>query len=71
MTYVINRPEDSWKGEKGFITGEVIAKHLFPPGEGVKIVVCGPWKMCQAMKGVLKDVGYTDKVRYSYSKTKM
>lgn len=64
VTYVVNHPEDSWEGEKGFITEEVIARHLFPPGDGVKIVVCGPWKMCQIMKSLLKEMGYTEKVTF-------
>lgn len=68
VTYVVNHPEESWTGEKGFISKDIIARHLFPPGEGVKIVVCGPWKMCQAMKGLLKEVGYTDRVRYCFEK---
>lgn len=62
VSYVINHPEEGWEGDTGFINKEVIQRRLFPPGEGVKIVVCGPWKMCQIMKSVLKEAGYTDKV---------
>ncbi|CAM9610128.1 unnamed protein product [Choristocarpus tenellus] len=65
-TYVVNQPSDSWQGERGFISQDVVSRRMFPPGKGVKVVVCGPWKMCQAMKKLLKDMKYTDEMIFSY-----
>jgi len=32
---------------------------MWPPGDDVLIVMCGPFPMCKAVKGVLKGMGYT------------
>ncbi|KNC83081.1 hypothetical protein SARC_04658 [Sphaeroforma arctica JP610] len=71
LEYVLSdEPEDSdWKGERGFITKDLIKKHLFSPEdkEGI-IFVCGPPPLYQALcgprdspelTGALKEMGYT------------
>jgi len=71
VTHVVsNEPEDSsWKGERGYITKELIEKHLgFGPGDDGNIFVCGPPPMYDALcgprgekelSGVLKEMGYS------------
>lgn len=69
VTHVMsNEPESSdWKGERGFITADLIRKHFGAPGSNVNIFVCGPPPMYNALcgpreeaelTGVLADLGY-------------
>lgn len=63
-----NEPVDSsWKGERGFITKELISKHIAGPGSDVNIFVCGPPPMYDALcgermeadlSGILADMQY-------------
>ena len=59
-------PEDAYTGRVGFMDAEFLKASLPPPGEDVLVVLCGPWKMCQVLKGVLADLGYTGDQLYSY-----
>ncbi|CAM9688233.1 unnamed protein product [Heterosigma akashiwo] len=36
------------------------------PGDQSKIIVCGTWKMCQVMKGLLPECGYEKDNFYSF-----
>eukprot|EP01138_Halocafeteria_seosinensis_P013011 gb/GECG01013289.1/.p1 GENE.gb/GECG01013289.1/~~gb/GECG01013289.1/.p1 ORF type:complete len:877 (+),score=109.95 gb/GECG01013289.1/:1-2631(+) len=68
VTYTVDRvPEgQSWSGRVGFIDESVIREALSPPGEDVLLVICGPYKMCQVLKGLVKNAGYTDEMVYCY-----
>lgn len=61
-------PGSSWKGERGFITKELIEKHFATPEDDVNIFVCGPPPMYNALcgpreeedlSGVLAEMGYS------------
>ena len=71
LTHVLsNEPADSgWKGARGFINKELIAKHMPRPDMDCIIFVCGPPPMYDALcgprgekevKGLLKEMGYID-----------
>jgi cytochrome-b5 reductase len=64
--YSLAHPSAGWTGEVGIITKSMIHRHMFPPASDTKIVICGPYKMCQAMKQALRELGYTDDMFYSY-----
>eukprot|EP00163_Fabomonas_tropica_P031725 TRINITY_DN764_c0_g1_i2.p1 TRINITY_DN764_c0_g1~~TRINITY_DN764_c0_g1_i2.p1 ORF type:complete len:723 (-),score=165.56 TRINITY_DN764_c0_g1_i2:129-2297(-) len=66
VTFFLNEPPEGWTGGVGFINAEAIKKTMFPPGKGVKVIICGPPAMCKAMKAALKECGYTDDMVYSY-----
>ncbi|GMM51909.1 cytochrome-b5 reductase [Starmerella bacillaris] len=52
VTYFVAKPDDSWKGETGFITKEYLGSHLFKPTEeNVKVFVCGPPAFYKAISG--------------------
>mmetsp|Transcript_55939 Transcript_55939/g.67422 ORF Transcript_55939/g.67422 Transcript_55939/m.67422 type:complete len:291 (-) Transcript_55939:121-993(-) len=63
-----NEPEgSSWNGERGFITEDLIQKHIPSPGSSVNIFMCGPPPMYNALcgareeediSGVLGNMGY-------------
>lgn len=73
VTYFAAKADDSWKGEKGFITKEFLVQNLFKPSEdNVKIFVCGPPPFYNAISGdkvspqdqgpltgALKELGFT------------
>lgn len=59
-------PEQQYTGRVGFMDADFLKAHLPAPAEDVLVVLCGPWKMCQVLKGVLGDMGYTGDQLYSY-----
>ncbi|KAL0044059.1 hypothetical protein WJX82_006473 [Trebouxia sp. C0006] len=64
--YVLNKPPPGWTGAEGFISSELIKKHFPPPGEGVKILRCGPLPMNKAMKAHLDALGYTPEMQFEF-----
>jgi cytochrome-b5 reductase len=78
VTHILSdEPEDStWKGERGFISHELIQKLLPPPNsQDFIIFVCGPNPMYDAMcgprsekelSGLLKDMGYSKEQVYKF-----
>jgi len=54
--YVLNNPADSWAGGVGFVTTDMIRTHLPAPGDGKKMLLCGPPPMMTAMKKCLDDL---------------
>ncbi len=56
----------TYDGRVGFMDADFLKANLPPPGEDVLVVLCGPWKMCQVMKDVLKQLGYEGDQLYSY-----
>eukprot|EP01001_Neometanema_parovale_P008785 NODE_5045_length_989_cov_22.124711_g4836_i0.p1 GENE.NODE_5045_length_989_cov_22.124711_g4836_i0~~NODE_5045_length_989_cov_22.124711_g4836_i0.p1 ORF type:complete len:287 (+),score=48.95 NODE_5045_length_989_cov_22.124711_g4836_i0:49-909(+) len=57
---VLNNPPPDWAEGSGFITEEHIKKNFpAPTEEGVKILICGPPPMINAMIAVLLKMGYS------------
>jgi cytochrome-b5 reductase len=56
--YVLNNPPAGWKGEMGFVTQEIIQKHLPTAAVDVKILLCGPPPMISAMKKATEALGF-------------
>lgn len=50
--YVLNNPPANWTGGVGFVSKDQIAEHLPAAGQDVKILMCGPPPMMNAMKYV-------------------
>lgn len=48
--YVLNNPPEGWKGGVGFVTKDQIVDHLPPTDHNIKILMCGPPPMMNAMK---------------------
>lgn len=82
IVHVLEKPERSWKGLKGFVGHEALAHHLPLPGlaEKTKIFVCGPPPMVEVvcgnktspkdqgpLKGYLADLGYQPSQIYKVS----
>jgi succinate dehydrogenase/fumarate reductase flavoprotein subunit/NAD(P)H-flavin reductase len=50
----------------GYMTGRYIRDAGFAPADDVRIVLCGPWKMCSNLKPQIKAEGYTDQMFFSF-----
>jgi len=55
---VLARPSDTWTGERGFITAELLKRHL-PDRlrEHFQYFVCGPNPLMDAMESALPSIG--------------
>lgn len=61
ITHVISRPSDTWKGEKGHVTEDIVQKCCFGPGEENVALLCGPPTMIQkAVLPALRNMGYEE-----------
>lgn len=56
--HVLNKAPENWKGSVGFITAEIIDKHLPKATEETKLLLCGPPPMISAMKKAAVELGY-------------
>ncbi|KAH0396730.1 cytochrome b5 reductase-like protein, partial [Aureobasidium melanogenum] len=59
INHVLARPSKEWTGYTGFVTPELIQKHLpKPQGNDSKILLCGPPPMVNIMKETLANQGF-------------
>jgi cytochrome-b5 reductase len=64
--YVLNTPPEGWKGGEGFVSAEMITKHLPAPANDVLVVRCGPLPMMKAMEAHLVALGYQPKQLFQF-----
>lgn len=78
--YTLDDPPQEWRGEKGFITKDLLKQVLPEPKEGdIKIFVCGPPGLMKAisggkkspkdqgeLSGILKELGYKEDQVYKF-----
>lgn len=57
IVYVIEEPPDDWQGEDGFITGEVLARHLPDEKFTRMYMICGPEIMMDEIEEALIERG--------------
>jgi cytochrome-b5 reductase len=48
--YVLNNAPEGWTGGVGFVSKEQIETHMPPPSADIKVLMCGPPPMMNAMK---------------------
>ncbi len=60
---VLERPPAGWEGESGFITPEIVMRHV-DPADGRPFVVSGPPVMVVAMAAVLDALGVSQERRH-------
>ncbi|CAO3588721.1 unnamed protein product [Absidia cylindrospora] len=51
VTYCLSRPNNSWKGERGRITAEMIKKYLPEANTNTQVYICGPDGFTNLIKG--------------------
>lgn len=77
--YTLDKPPRSWKQGVGFVTAEMIEKHLPPPKDDAFVLVCGPKGFVNhiagdkgprysqgPLRGLLKSIGYKPEQVYKF-----
>jgi predicted ferric reductase len=57
VVHVLIEPPDDWSGERGFITREVLTRHLPPATDGLHFFLCGPTPMTTGLERTLSAIG--------------
>jgi predicted ferric reductase len=57
IVHVLENPPADWTGERGFISAEVLRRHLPPPYQEHEYFICGPGVMMDAIEGALGELG--------------
>ncbi|KAL1957591.1 hypothetical protein VTO42DRAFT_5702 [Malbranchea cinnamomea] len=61
VTHVLSHVGDEWKGERGFVTKEIMQRHCFPPDKRNVALICGPPAMItKAVLPGLREWGYNE-----------
>ncbi len=55
--FVFEKPDAAWSGERGFITRDILARHLPDDPARLEYFVCGPVPMMDALEPVLASLG--------------
>ncbi|TFL06684.1 NADH-cytochrome b5 reductase 1 [Pterulicium gracile] len=58
VQYVLNTPPEGWTGGVGFVSQAQIAEHMPPSSADIKVLMCGPPPMMNAMKKHLEVLNY-------------
>ncbi|XP_075043585.1 NADH-cytochrome b5 reductase 2 [Mixophyes fleayi] len=67
LWYTLDRPPKGWKYGSGFVTADMIKKHLPPPSDSPLVLMCGPPPMIQfACQDNLAKLGYPEDRRFAY-----
>ena len=53
---VVEKPHEGWEGESGFITTEVMQRHLNKGYQDAVYFICGPLPMIKALRKCFKDL---------------
>jgi predicted ferric reductase len=57
VVHVLERPPADWSGETGYVTAEVLARHLPPGYRRFQFFICGPEPMMDAAEAALLELG--------------
>jgi predicted ferric reductase len=57
VVHVLERPPDGWEGETGYVTADVLARHLPPGYRRFQFFICGPDPMMDAAEAALIGLG--------------
>jgi predicted ferric reductase len=57
VVHVIEQPPDGWTGETGYVTAEILERHLPPGFRRFQYFICGPDPMMDAAEAALIRLG--------------
>lgn len=57
VVHVLANPPEDWTGERGFVSADVLKRHLPTPYVAHEYFICGPGVMMDAIETVLSDLG--------------
>eukprot|EP00164_Ancoracysta_twista_P014613 GFYU01023869.1.p1 GENE.GFYU01023869.1~~GFYU01023869.1.p1 ORF type:complete len:480 (-),score=81.78 GFYU01023869.1:199-1437(-) len=64
LHFVVNNPPPGWIGGVGFVSEQVLSRHIQRPSADLLVVICGPPVMQRVVKSILQSQGYDmDRVR--------
>lgn len=56
LIHVLEKPPESWKGESGFLTADILRRHLPEDYKEATFFMCGPLPMMNAVERALKAI---------------
>lgn len=56
LVHVLEKPPENWEGESGFITTEIMRRHLPQDYRAAIFFICGPLPMIKAVEGCFKEL---------------
>ena len=67
VIYVIERPQDDWQGESGFLNSAILKKYIPENwlGEHTSVFLCGPEPMMNAVEKALQTTGFNEQQVHS------
>jgi predicted ferric reductase len=57
VIYILANPGADWKGETGYLTAEILTRHLPKQFQRMQYFVCGPPRMMDAMEKIIPEMG--------------
>jgi predicted ferric reductase len=57
VVHVVERPPEGWDGESGYVTAEILSRHLPPGYRRFQYFICGPDPMMDAAEAALVGLG--------------
>jgi predicted ferric reductase len=57
LVHILERPPENWAGETGYVTAEVLSRHLPPGYRRFQFFICGPDPMMDAAEAALAALG--------------
>lgn len=67
LWYTLDTSNEKWPYSTGYISADMIEKHMFPPSSDTIVLMCGPPPMINfACTPNLDKLGYDTKLRFAY-----
>jgi len=66
LVYTLDKPSDTWKGDQGFVSADMIRSHLPGPAHDTLVLLCGPPGMLNAMQQNLEKLNYEEDHYFKY-----
>jgi ferredoxin-NADP reductase len=57
VVIVLSKPPEGWTGETGYITGDVLQRHLPQQYKRFQYFICGPTPLMDGMEKALPELG--------------
>lgn len=57
VVHVLERPPEGWSGERGYITADILRRHLPEDYEECTFFMCGPLPMIAVVENAVREVG--------------
>lgn len=67
IIYTIDKKEDNWNGEVGFIGKDMVLKYCDDvDADTTYVMTCGPPPMCEFLKPIIKSMGVKDENYHNF-----